>query len=1056
MAIMVDEKNTKYEGEAYVWECLSKNLSNDAVVYFNREIQSRTYDFCVLLENKGVLIIEVKGWRKDIIHLETPDKIWIKGYDTPQKSPRKQAYMYQYELRELFLRECNVKPLYFNMVCYPFLTSADFKALRLDLVSPEKYTILAEDISDSVRLQKKIDAAYEREKGDLYQPMTSEIVSAIRKYYEPHYLDMDTGEDIGYHYYSILRAIPGKFDPVEAKTIIKEYFNGTREILFLEDKAGFVDFIHAINAGYQRKNIEPEKDNVRLGYKNGVNFSEINSSFRAFNMEIYFVSGLSEEFSTTCKIIEGHCNDSDTKHLEYLQSHSSFNLAHYQIEHGTEEKNILVQAGAGTGKTFSMVSRIAYLCNKSIHPVKDIVHEIAMVTFTNDATANMKSRIRQMFMNYYVLTGNSSYIHYIEDVNYASISTIHKFALSILRKMPIETGLSTEFDIGQDIYYRRILYKNYLNKYIEDKTVMFPKYMEGFRVPLDTFVSTIINFADKISDKSIDINTISVEEMGVPKNNIVPDFTDIIVKVIQPAEKDYQDHLKNRDSISMNMCLMMLHDVIRETLKNKKELSFLSYRYIFIDEFQDTDNVQIDTFKELQKAIPEKIACKLFVVGDLKQSIYRFRGATVSAFTRLIGERSDLWQTYTLNVNYRTDKHLLDRYDTIFQRLGQKGLLTYESKNDRLISNVDYRLNPEDQFVCIQCHTKDDNAFFDSLFDTISTKKKELADIATKQDLNPNERTIAILTRTNWQVQNIMKEAKNRNVIIDAQVSNCLYNLPSTIDFYKLILALCNPNNSIYLTNFIHSNYVNLKLDYNQLHGKTAIEKTDALIGILDQYFKFRMGISFERVVQNAYEQPILKVLHDIYDHLMPWKNYAYVKTGVDEDRAKNLQNYYMANYDYLIERIIQECSIEELTLNQINSFLNIKVKTKQNENARDVEEDTSEIRVVCSTVHKSKGLEYGTVILPYTSADLRSERSKKIETEWSGNGLSYFIRFDKHGDEYNSFYDDQSSISEQINDETRILYVAMTRAIREFIWFKDLDNEPADSWGNYLESDER
>ena len=68
--------------------------------------------------------------------------------------------------------------------------------------------------------------------------------------------------------------------------------------------------------------------------------------------------------------------------------------------------NLLVMAGAGTGKTFSMVSRIAYLCNRTTDAVVDIVSDIAMITFTKDAAENMNSRVKKMFMNYFVLTSN--------------------------------------------------------------------------------------------------------------------------------------------------------------------------------------------------------------------------------------------------------------------------------------------------------------------------------------------------------------------------------------------------------------------------------------------------------------------------------------------------------------------------------------------------------------------------------------------------------------------------------------------------------------------------
>ena len=99
-----------------------------------------------------------------------------------------------------------------------------------------------------------------------------------------------------------------------------------------------------------------------------------------------------------------------------------------------------------------MVSRVAFLCNKKNGNITNIEDELAMVTFTNDAADNMKTRLKQMFINYYILTGNECYLKYIEGVDRANISTIHKFALYLLRGASFYTGLGTNFRITSDEY----------------------------------------------------------------------------------------------------------------------------------------------------------------------------------------------------------------------------------------------------------------------------------------------------------------------------------------------------------------------------------------------------------------------------------------------------------------------------------------------------------------------------------------------------------------------------------------------------------------------------
>ena len=97
MAKMIDDKPS-YKGELKLWESLKEYLPNDVVVYNHREINGRQYDFCVMAENIGVLIVEVKGWLANKICVKGVDNIEVEGYDKPETSPKKQARAYRFGL----------------------------------------------------------------------------------------------------------------------------------------------------------------------------------------------------------------------------------------------------------------------------------------------------------------------------------------------------------------------------------------------------------------------------------------------------------------------------------------------------------------------------------------------------------------------------------------------------------------------------------------------------------------------------------------------------------------------------------------------------------------------------------------------------------------------------------------------------------------------------------------------------------------------------------------------------------------------------------------------
>ena len=111
---------------------------------------------------------------------------------------------------------------------------------------------------------------------------------------------------------------------------------------------------------------------------------------------------------------------------------------------------------------------------------------------------------------------------------------------------------------------------------------------------------------------------------------------------------------------------------IRELKKDK-----YTQQFMFVDEFQDTDDSQIESLLRIAQILDYK----LFLVGDIKQCIYRFRGAEEKAFDQLgISENPDKWLEFSLRRNYRTDKYLLDIFNRSFTKWGKLDgeLLAYD------------------------------------------------------------------------------------------------------------------------------------------------------------------------------------------------------------------------------------------------------------------------------------------------------------------------------------------------------------------------------------------
>ncbi len=1039
MAQLID-KEPVFEGEKKVWNAFNKYLPQNWVIYNNRSVNGREYDFCVMAPEIGLFIVEVKGWEPaSVLTVVDQKTIFLANYEKAEDSPRGQARGYRFDLLNKIQRELGMNPLVMSLVCYPFISKNEYVSLGLNIVSEDNETIFKEDLMDSAKLFSKFKDRHNIDKGAKHDELDGRKFALIRHHFEPNYDLKDVVENLNPGY-SRLRTFPKEISDSEIAEIVDEYLKGIKQIAFVPSTNSLQRIVAYLEHSFKMRNIFPDKNNLAIGQKE-IQVSKDQLSFSVFNFEIEVDNNLKKY--PALLIEEGAFTEADKNVLVELAEKTAFNFQQYEIEHASTEKNVLVRAGAGTGKTFSMVSRIAYLCNRTADAVVDISNEIAMITFTNDAAENMKRRVKAMFLNYFVLTSNEKYMHLIEDLSQIQISTIHKFAISMLQKDCMRLGVGYDAQVSSETYDRRKLYHMYLNEFLKSKSDENEDFKRQLTMPTYRIEEILLGFSEKLFDRGVDVKKLSAKDFGDPIDSI-PFFNDLITNVVIRAEQDYSEMLKANNLIGLRECMVQIHDL---ATKHKLMKQGYDFKYVFVDEFQDTDDNQIETIVELQKLFGED--CKLFLVGDLKQSIYRFRGASLSAFDNvinLIGH--DQWQYFSLNRNYRTDMRLLEKFHSVFLEMGNKEKLPYSTTEDQLRSRVIKNIGEDELFKKVDTHSKDLSSLYHQMFEEIKHQISLIKQLEKSSKLSSEEKTIAILVRYNYQINNLIKaseEDPDVDFVIKVTEGGDLYKLPSTWDLYRLTLAVTHPHNSVYLANLIQSNYVSLNANIAMISGLSKSEKTEVLVNLLDEYFMLQLGKNWSQVVSDFETRPVLVVLRELYDITKPWASFQ------DEE----MQRSYRKNYDCLIEKITHKYSREYLTINMVNEFLKIGITTYQDEASRKKNDDNTSVQVICSTIHKSKGLEYGTVILPFTFEDVSNLSMGGLNVNIVDGKVSYSLSTKGLGTDYSSEFDVDLEVREKIQEESRILYVALTRAIRNLVWFKDLDTCQDESWGNYMEVSE-
>ena len=278
------------------------------------------------------------------------------------------------------------------------------------------------------------------------------------------------------------------------------------------------------------------------------------------------------------------------------------------------EGAVLVLAGAGSGKTRVLTSRIAYLIQeKGVSP-----SQILAITFTNKAAKEMKERIDR-----------------VTESGGMWVSTIHSMCVRILRQNAEKIGFTDKFSIYTETERANVVKQSFKEcDFDEEKLLKNIKYHISNAKMLGLSPEEYTLYTERRGERSSD------------------------TEKIEKVYARYMQHLKENNAMDFDDLLVYCDKLLKE---DEEACEFYSsrFRYILVDEFQDTNGVQFDIIRRL--------ACvhgNLFAVGDDDQSIYGWRGADIDNILHF--ERTfPAAKVYKLERNYRSTKTVLDLANTV-------------------------------------------------------------------------------------------------------------------------------------------------------------------------------------------------------------------------------------------------------------------------------------------------------------------------------------------------------------------------------------------------------
>ncbi len=459
-----------------------------------------------------------------------------------------------------------------------------------------------------------------------------------------------------------------------------------------------------------------------------------------------------------------------------------------------------------------------------------------------------------------------------------------------------------------------------------------------------------------------------------------------------------------------------------------------NYKEVFIDEYQDVNEMQDRIFTALSTKTNR------FMVGDIKQSIYGFRGSEPSLFSSYREAFPEITDTVPesdgvtlyLSDNFRSDRSVIDFSNAIFDVLfnNNSGKMTY-TEGDRLVCSKIYGENEQDYDVRV-CFIED----VDSTNDGVEKEAEFVAgevERLVKSGTKPSD--ITLLFRSRKGVSVYEEALKKRNIQSFNQVDRDFFENDAVLLMLSLLNTIDNPTRDIYLTGTLKSplfgfsmsditeirlygNECSCLFDALQKYRKEKdSDKCDYFINKLNEWRSVAEGCPVDRLIRHIYNDT----------HIVELLSGACEKES-DKERQANL----LLLYEY--SRKFENGSFKGL-YNFILYLNDVLEKRTTLANARLTSEGDNVVNIM--SVHNSKGLEFNTVFYCDTGREFNrmDERSSYIIDK--DLGLTLKLRDSSTFGKYNTLPRLASEINlreDSIDEEIRVLYVALTRAKKRLV----------------------
>ena len=554
------------------------------------------------------------------------------------------------------------------------------------------------------------------------------------------------------------------------------------------------------------------------------------------------------------------------------------------------EGPVLILAGAGSGKTRVLTTRIGHLIeDKGVQPAN-----ILAITFTNKAANEMRERVEETLES---------------DASDMWISTFHSCCVRILRKDINRIGYNRSFVI-YDSADQVTLVKDCLKELNLNDKVFEPKMI----------ISTISGAKDKLYD---------------PKQFKAMHMNDNRMSKIADVYALYQDRLKRNSALDFDDLIFKTVELLKS---DKEVLDYYRnrFKYIMVDEYQDTSKAQYELIKILAKEHQN-----ICVVGDDDQSIYGWRGADIRNILEFEKDYDDV-HVVKLEQNYRSTQIILDAANTVISN-------NIERKRKRLWSE-----KKDGELIKIQV-AQDEIEESDFVADMIAKISREQ---------NRSYKDFAVLYRANAQSRSV-EDALNRSQIpYNIYGGTKFYERKEIKDIIAYLRVIQNPQDDISIKRIINVPRRGIGLRTIEKIEDRASLKQESIYSVL-------IDIETNSEISTKARNSISEFVDNVIGTLRTMRE-VYPVSKLIEKVIESIDYY-----GYIDELYKGDKEEAEERKDNVKEFISVAMEFEQNSEEKDLEtfltgvaltsessEEEEIDKVSLMTIHTSKGLEFPVVFI--------------------------------------------------------------------------------------------